>query len=140
MTALICDLLFDLNIRADYYCIDHFKGSAEHDRKDYYPYFAETISNMPGFNVNVIPMVSDSVNASKMFEDGYFDIVYLDASHDYESVKADLKAWISKVKYGGILCGDDYIRGWDGVIKAVNECLGKENIKRVANQQWYLRV
>jgi len=36
------------------------------------------------------------------------DLVYVDASHDEESVLADIRAWHAKLAPGGILCGDDW--------------------------------
>jgi len=48
-------------------------------------------------------------NSTDMFfGEEYFDWVYIDADHSYESVKADLKHWYPQVKKGGFLCGDDY--------------------------------
>ena len=41
-------------------------------------------------------------------------------SHDYESVKQDIKIYWEKLNKGGIMFGDDY-NTWDGVKKAVNE-------------------
>ena len=77
-----------------------------------------------------------SVEGSKRFEDGFFDFVYLDAAHDYESVVDDLAAWWPKVKSGGILSGHDYFpdnRVWRGkevgVWKAVNEFAEANNIE-----------
>jgi cephalosporin hydroxylase len=52
-----------------------------------------------------------SVSTSKTFEDEYFDFVYLDADHTYNSVMDDLESWWPKVKVGGILSGHDYIDG-----------------------------
>lgn len=37
-----------------------------------------------------------------------FDWVFLDAGHDYDSIKADLEAWWPKVRKGGLFSGDDY--------------------------------
>ena len=37
-----------------------------------------------------------------------YDFVFLDAAHDYASVKADLKAWWPLVRVGGILSGHDF--------------------------------
>lgn len=64
-----------------------------------------------------------SVDASKKFEDGSLDYIFIDANHTYEWVVEDLKAWAPKVKKGGIVMGHDYFRFNKlnfGVIQAVN--------------------
>ena len=43
------------------------------------------------------------------FEDNYFDFIYLDGCHLYESVKQDIKDYYPKVAVDGILGGHDYI-------------------------------
>lgn len=48
------------------------------------------------------------------FPDDYFDFVYVDASHKYENVKADLELSYSKVRAGGYICGHDYQYFVDG--------------------------
>ena len=58
-----------------------------------------------------------SVSGAEMMSDGYFDIIYIDGDHTYDAVLKDLHAWYSKVKKGGILCGDDF--NWPGVDQAV---------------------
>ena len=76
----------------------------------------------------------------KNYPDEYFDIVYIDASHEYECVKEDIISWLPKVKIGGILCGDDYCVGWPQVVKAVDEIL--VNVNRAglnSNQQWWIK-
>jgi hypothetical protein len=65
--------------------------------------------------------------------------VYIDASHDYESVKKDIEAWNRVVKPNGFLCGDDYMAGWPGVVKAVDEYFGKKNVSLIGGNQWYVR-
>lgn len=74
----------------------------------------------------------DSVEAAKFVADNSLDFVYIDAAHDYDNVKADIAAWVPKVKTGGIVSGDDYYifpnSGNDGVIKAVDEYVAAHNI------------
>ena len=62
----------------------------------------------------------ESLDAASEFEDGSLDFVFIDASHDYENVIADIVAWYPKVKEGGVISGHDYPT-WEGVKKAVNE-------------------
>jgi hypothetical protein len=69
-------------------------------------------------------IVTDSVTASRFFADASIDWVHLDARHDREHVKADIAAWLPKVKAAGWLSGDDYdpIK-WPDVVSTVNELL-----------------
>jgi hypothetical protein len=65
-----------------------------------------------------------SQDVAAMFEDAYFDWVYIDGNHLYEFVKQDLTLYYPKIKPGGIVLGDDYnTAGWweDGVTRAVDE-------------------
>jgi predicted O-methyltransferase YrrM len=82
----------------------------------------------------VTPYKLFSADAVKNYEDESLDFVYIDADHEYEGVKRDIELWFPKVKKGGVIAGHDYIEGWDGVIKAVDEIFGKENliIKRMS--------
>jgi predicted O-methyltransferase YrrM len=57
--------------------------------------------------------------AAEQFQDGVFDLVYIDGDHTYEGVVKDLAAWFPKVRKGGMICGDDI--GWLGVRQAVDE-------------------
>lgn len=77
-----------------------------------------------GFADKIQLLISDSVTASRLFADASFDWVHLDARHDYASVKADIEAWLPKVKSGGWLSGDDYDEEkWPEVVKAVRDLL-----------------
>jgi hypothetical protein len=59
---------------------------------------------------SVIVRASSEI-ASSLFLDGSLDFVYIDASHDYESVYKDLCLWFPKIKAGGIISGDDFVDG-----------------------------
>ena len=88
-----------------------------------------------GFGDKIVLIISDSVSASRLFGDASLDWVHLDARHDYASVKADIEAWLPKVKPGGWLSGDDYdTQKWPEVVKAVSDVL--PCAEPWSNQQW----
>lgn len=90
-----------------------------------------------GLGDTITLIISDSVSASHLFTDASLNWIHLDARHDYASVKADIEAWLPKVKPGGWLSGDDYDKQkWPEVVKAVNETL--PNAEAWTNQQWRL--
>ncbi|MES2122636.1 MAG: class I SAM-dependent methyltransferase [Chlamydiota bacterium] len=60
-----------------------------------------------------------------------FDLVFIDANHEYTHVKQDILTWLPKVRPGGILAGHDYepeIPMFSGVKRAVDEIFGKQMI------------
>lgn len=70
--------------------------------------------------------IADSLAAAQEYEDGEFDLIYLDAGHEYGDVMRDIAAWRPKVRPGGILCGHDYSVAFPGVIRAVLEEFGNQ--------------
>lgn len=68
-----------------------------------------------------------STEAVGDFEDDYFDWIYLDADHSYDSVSRELVKYAPKIKHDGIIAGHDYTQGnWKdlcryGVVEAVHE-------------------
>jgi predicted O-methyltransferase YrrM len=65
-----------------------------------------------------------SSDAAAKFEPASLDWIYIDGDHHYEFVKRDLDDYLSKVKPGGFITGDDYgyPGTWeDGVTRAVDE-------------------
>ena len=76
----------------------------------------------------VQPIVATSIKASRGFDDGSLDFVFIDACHTYQAVKKDISSWLPKVKPGGILAGHD-IGTYRSVAQAVGEMLGQVSIK-----------
>ncbi|CAJ1954911.1 unnamed protein product [Cylindrotheca closterium] len=58
--------------------------------------------------VNLQKTISTNPALLDQYPDGYFDFVYLDASHTYDAVRAELPLWWKKVRSGGIISGHDY--------------------------------
>jgi predicted O-methyltransferase YrrM len=65
-----------------------------------------------------------SLEAADQFEDRSLDFVFIDADHTYEGCRADIEAWLPKLKLGGVICGHDYSEGFPGVVRAVDEIFG----------------
>ncbi len=83
----------------------------------------------------VIEIREYSETAAAKVPDGSLDFVFIDAQHDYESVKRDIELWAPKVKKGGLLSGHDYEPNFPGVIQAVKEYCKPET---TFNNVWYL--
>ena len=80
----------------------------------------------------VTAIQSDSVIAAGRFDAESIDFVFLDGGHAYEQVRADLLAWLPKVKLGGIVAGHDY--DFPGVRRAVAELLPP--VRRIGRSSW----
>ena len=112
----------------EFYCVDTWQGSKEHLNIDLSDLYDTFINNMKSLDKYYLPLKLSSLEAAKKFKDNSLDFVFIDASHEYDDVKADILAWFPKVKDGGIIAGHDYYSGHDyfpGVKKAVKETLGK---------------
>jgi predicted O-methyltransferase YrrM len=66
-----------------------------------------------------------------------FDLIYIDAHHDYKSVLRDIDT-VVKLWPNAIVVGDDYT--WDGVKKAVHEFADCNNLEVITNGNcWYYK-
>jgi predicted O-methyltransferase YrrM len=106
------------------------------------------LANVERFNDKVIFHECFSSDAARMYQDEFFDFVYIDGDHRYSAVKTDLELWYPKVSRGGFLAGHDYVKT-TGVIKAVTEFAKKNNLGvitfcydgnvTVDNSDWIIR-
>lgn len=118
------------NVRFD--CIDTWEGSEEHinpnsgffepglleDRDWLYKHFLENIEPVKHI---INPIRKPSLEAVNLYQDNSLDFIFIDASHDYENVLKDIKAWYPKCKpETGIISGHDYSWGPE-VKKAVHD-------------------
>ena len=58
-----------------------------------------------------------------------FDLIFIDAIHEYEPVKQDIQHALTMLAKGGILAGHDYMAAWPGVIKAVDELIPEREVR-----------
>ncbi len=87
------------------------------------------MANIKPYNYGVLIMKYESVAAAKLVKNASLNAVFIDANHDYEYVAPDIKAWLPKLKTGGIIAGHDICgMGHEGVIRAVNELIGEHEV------------
>ena len=92
-----------------------------------------------GHGDSISLIVADSVLASTFFADRSIAWVHLDARHDYQHVKADIAAWLPKIKVDGWLSGDDYDEiKWPEVVSAVREVLPEARPWSINKWRWVL--
>jgi hypothetical protein len=92
-----------------------------------------------GHEDTIVPFPISSIQAAEVFKNRSIvaDIIYIDAAHEYNAVKADITAYWSILSIGGTMIGDDHSSTWHGVIEAVDEIFGP--LKRVNLCVWYAK-
>jgi len=119
------------------FSIDTFEGSAT-DRTGQYATLwggrdrvkQTFLENARGANPKVtiaaVRATSEMAERDWAAPDGQvFDLIFIDAAHAYEDVKADIERWLPYVREGGLLVGHDYdANEFPGVARAVQEIFG----------------
>lgn len=84
----------------------------------------------------IVPIRMDTVEAAQALKIRP-NLLYIDASHDEQSVFKDIMSWYPKLAPKGIICGDDW-QYWPGVQRAVTKAavILKRVIKSEGNF-WY---
>lgn len=71
----------------------------------------------------------------------YVDLFFIDASHKYEDVYHDIMLASTLVAEDGVVAGHDYVAGWPGVVRAVDEVTrGKAVTWPSSHWAWRLAV
>lgn len=127
-------------------CIDTWLGGSEHwthekntmvDKFNFcdsisnlYDQFCKNIIlNKCENNVITLPNTTDVMFDVLSFYNIKADLIFVDASHDYNSVKRDLFNYNNLLNENGIIYGHDW--NWEGVNNAVREFLQSYNTKKV---------
>ncbi len=123
-------------------CVDTWVGSAEHQGMDIvnedglYLEFQKNIEPVNDQREGTIEFIrGKSLDVVDSIQNFSLDFVFIDASHEYEDVIGDIRAWYMKVKEGGVIAGHDYPH-WPGVKKAVEEYFKKGDF--IAKEQCWI--
>jgi hypothetical protein len=108
------DRLDDLEKSTEIKCVDTFQGDDDTGKLDVLNDFKDNRGKR-----KITAVVNESVKESKHYENATLDGAFIDAAHDYENAKADITAWLPKVKPDGFFGGHDIDSA--GVRKAVDE-------------------
>jgi SAM-dependent methyltransferase len=132
--------------RIDFYCVDTWHGSLESPPADAnldspngatFPIFEQNLRRGGVWKL-VRAIQKPSVVAADDFLAESIDFIMIDGAHDYASVRQDIRAWLPKLKAGGLMAGDD--AGWPGVLIAVHETIPMSEITIVNNgANWIYR-
>lgn len=131
------------------YAVDHWLGSPNEDNSafDIDNLYRQFLSNVIHANLTdkILPVRMTSLDAARTLHVKP-DLVYLDATHDFNNTMLDLILWYPLVKGHGILSGDDYYwsdtpsRG-GGPVKRAVDAFARENnlIVHTDGWMWYFQ-
>jgi len=155
--AHMCTSIFNSNKKINFYAIDWFKGSIEHDdMPEHFPehlfgsnrdnwLYQHCIENLePAINLGLVNVIKKSaMDALSLFDDNTIDFCFHDASHEYEDLMKELPLWWNKIKPGGYFGGHDY-GNWSfiGVSRAVNKLAEQYDLHityRATEDSWLIQ-
>lgn len=124
-------------------CVDTWEGSLSDQTselaKESDPYWAfcqNTVHEREAGDIEA--WQTDSLDAARRMKSGMrclegngftgpFDIIFIDAEHTYEAVKADIQAWLPHLAPDGVMVGHDFnTLQFPGVTQAVEEIFGSK--------------
>lgn len=138
-TVMMAVGIINSNKKIKFDVVDTFQGAEEH--KSYKSIVDGTLYNE--FIKNIEPVksvvnitVGDSSTTASNYQDKSLDFVFIDGDHSFDGVLRDIRAWLPKIKDGGIIAGDDFDNpNFPGVSDAVISCIS--DIKQMGNIWFY---
>ena len=125
------------------YCCDHWMGNAD----DWLGPCEDPVLAYKTFLKNIGPLHSKQIiplrGSSEYWSEAWigmqekFGLIYLDASHNFQSVCADINGWKKHLRPDGVICGHDWGVFTD-VEKAVRACFPADHIHSVG-RIWYVK-
>lgn len=103
---------------------------------------------LPRFLKNMEPLkgkykieIGNSHEVAERFTDGSLSMVFIDANHTKPFVEADIKAYLPKIKKGGVISGHDYNDQHPELCEAVDEIFGDKVDKSYLDEGvWLVRL
>jgi hypothetical protein len=142
-------MLSNLNIEK-LYLIDPYFDQSEEFNGDERPYIegtkhpdAEEIARriLDKFKDKTEWLIGTTEDMIDKIPDESLDFCYIDGDHSYDSGKLDIELCLPKMKKGcsSVLGGHDFVKDHPGIIKAVLEKFGRNELF-VANIDWWVII
>jgi len=145
-TSYLMEKIKNSNKKIDVYVIDLFDTSNIFQSEQYPSLNGRNLEdifdeNMKALNLQPIKIKGNSKDLFSKFDNDFFSMIFIDASHDYASVKNDMVLYYPKLKDGGIFGGHDFSYENNlGVVKAVNYFSQLKKIPFIIKTtSWYIR-
>lgn len=108
--------------------VPFISGCASFEQSWHDKNYNEVLERTKNYKDKIVLLKGFSYKMSDEIPDNSLGLVYLDAAHDYNSVKSDLLSFYPKLIYGGIMSGHDFGNESYEVDKAVREFTKGEGI------------
>lgn len=123
--------------------IDHTPSDTNGEKIDYTDknFWIETrnfVNRKFESNKNVKILCGDSIVTLNTFPDEYFDFIYIDANHTYQSFKNDLFVALTKIKKNGFIGGHDFCHTFINIPSVLLEFVYEKKLKPVEQFSSYL--
>jgi predicted O-methyltransferase YrrM len=155
-TIYLAELMKSTGIAGTVIAVDTFLGSVEHwDRNSGFAALIPRRFGMPllydqflsnvvrcGAQDRVVPLPQTSTTASLLLRrvGVQAGLIHIDASHEYEDVLRDARAYWDILAPGGFLVGDDYDQYWPGVVQAANQFATEKGLQLMTSTpKWIVR-
>ena len=135
------DMMEELNIDkiflVDPFC-PYYDGDNYIDQPTQSRYYYNLFKKIAPYFGKLVLVTRTSAFGSGLFDDEFFDYIYIDGDHSYKEVVKDLKYWYPKIKKDGLFAGHDI--SMEDVKKAVDEFTN--NLKtnyEITDEDWFFR-
>jgi len=113
---------------------DEYRDTGNLEQSEHDEYYQDTLSRLSVFGPRSSVWRMFGSDGAERIPHHSLDFVYIDARHDYESVREDVREWFEKVRPGGIIAGHDYVDGMTeegefGVRRAVDEFFSERELR-----------
>jgi len=127
----------DPNISPLFYDVYHTDFT---EPRDFGPEYIREVflDNMKGLEDKFVCVFADSIAGAKILRERKVlaEMIFIDASHDYDSIVQDIKVWMEFLVPGGLMSGHDI--SYDGMKEGISEF--EPNYQTGVGGLWWFRI